>query len=125
VVIGGKMRPHHGAGAGDVGGGKRRTVQIRVVAVGGHAGGKDRRAGRAEVHVGGAIIGESGQIVGARGGGHREDVVQLVAGGIERSDVVVGAGVAGGGDEDDIGLAQAGDGVVEALGGEGGAAPTG
>src|SRR5262249_24139846 len=78
---------------------------------------------RAQCHRVGAVVGETGQGVGAGGGGDRDDVVQVVVGRVRGGGVVVGGVVAGGGDEDVTGRLGALDGVEQRLR-EAAAAPT-
>src|SRR5207249_1036736 len=99
---------------------QRRALKISVDAVGGVPAGKDREPRRAQVHGRGTVIAKKGQIIVARSGGDGNDVVQVVTGRVNRIDAVVLRGVAGGGHEDDAGLAQATDGVVQCLGGKDG-----
>src|SRR5262249_55657704 len=88
----GRVQPlDQGDHTGDVRGGHRGAADRPVVdpqAIelhgGGHVGGEgaeDIDARRAEVHRGGAVVGEGGQLVVVVGGGHGDDVVEVVAGG--------------------------------------------
>ena len=108
-----------------MGRGHRGALKIAVVAVGGVPAGKDRIPGRAQVHGGCAVVGKDGQIIVAGGGGDGNDVVQVVTGRVNRIRAIVLRRVAGGGHEDDAGLAQAIDGVVQRPRGKARAAPTG
>ena len=108
-----------------MGRGHRGALKISVIAVGAVPAGKDRIPGRAQVHGGCAVVGKDGQIIVARSGGDGNDVVQVVTGRVNRIDAVVLRRVAGGGNEDDAGLAQVVDGVMKRLRGKARAAPTG
>src|SRR5262249_36818505 len=101
LVVGpfGVLRTDKGDHAGDVRGGHRGAADRAV-----HRGKAvllhRRRQGRgqrvqdvhawgAEVHRGGAVIGEVGQLVVAVGGGDGDDVLQVVAGRVGGGEVVV------------------------------------
>src|SRR5262249_35830971 len=76
---------------------------------------EDVDAGGADVHSRGAVVGEAGQGVVMVGGGDRNDIVQVVAGRVGRSKIIVGTVVARGGDENVAVVAGKGDGVVQSL----------
>ena len=110
----GDMRRRHGS-----------AVKISVIAVGPVPARENRRARRAEVHCRGSIIGKVCEFIRARGGRDGNDVVQVVAGRINRVHTIVLRRVACGRHENDAGLAQTVDGVAQRGGIKGRAAPTG
>src|SRR5262249_37910924 len=89
-------------------GGRARGVRRRhggaaeVVVEAADDGGQDVVARGGQVHLGGAVVGEPGQLVGVVGGRHRDHVGRIVVGRVERGRVVVGGGVPGGGDEQHV-----------------------
>src|SRR5262245_62896088 len=102
-----------GHDARDVGGGHRGAAEGGVGVVRRRA--EDVHAGGAEIDARAAVVGERGKAVVVVGGGHRDEVGQVVAGGVEGGGVVVRAVVAGGADEDVPGVPGRVDGVVERL----------
>src|SRR5206468_784785 len=116
IGFGGKMRPDQRASAGDVSGGHGGAAVTLVITVGAVPAGEDIQAGRAQVNGRGTIIRPIGQSVGAGGGGDGDDVIEVVAGRVERVGVVVAGRVAAGGDKNQVRTAGAVDGVVEGLG---------
>ena len=95
-------RGHRGAGATEVG-------AVRI-------GGEDAVTRRGDVDAGRAVAAERGQVVLGCGGRDGDDVVEVIAGGIDgkRSVVVVGL-VAGGADEEVTGRESLAAGVVEGI----------
>ena len=109
----GDMRRRHGS-----------AVKISVIAIGAVPARENCRTRRAEVHCRRSVIGKVGKFIRARGGRDGNDVVQVVAGRINRVHTVVLRRVAGRRDKNDAGLAQTVDGVAQRGGIKGRAAPT-
>ena len=92
-------RPEERQDPGHVRGGHRGPAEQAVRASRKRA--QDIRAGSGEVHRGRPEVGEIGQVVGRRGRGDRYDVVEVVARGVGRKQVVVRGGISSCGHEQD------------------------
>jgi hypothetical protein len=112
----GKFLFQEGEGAGDVGRGHGGAAEGDVGRRGGDAEGEDGGAGGGEVDEAGAVGGVAGEFILTIGGGDGDDVVERVGGGVFGEGADFLAVVAGGGDEDDAGIAGAFDGVELGLG---------
>src|SRR5262245_41523900 len=107
--------------------GHGRAVEVAVAArvaagcTGGGQGAEDGRARRCQVHRREAPVGKAGLVVAVVARRYRDDVREVEIGRVRGDGVIVGAGVAGGGDEEDAAVALAGDGGFKR--GRGRAAP--
>src|SRR5262249_43984395 len=106
--------PGQGGDAGDVRRGHGGAVQ-RLITSARHRA-QDAHSRRAQVHTGRTVIGEGGSGVGGVGGGHGDDIVQVVGRGVAGGRIMVGLVIVGGGDEEHPARAAGGDGVLQRRG---------
>ncbi len=105
-------RHEEGSRAGNHRGGHRRSGEKTVFSPLTVEGAQNWLAGSGQVHRCRAVIGERREFVVSIGGGDRNDIGEGVACGIKGGRVVVAAGVAGRGDEEDSGASRPLDGLT-------------